>query len=97
MVTWGPPADPNGIILSYHLYIDLSPEDAAYLSEDSRENNISNTSSSYTVGGLHEYAMYTLRLAASTSAGIGNVTEPITMTTNEAGEEDNPCITWLNY
>ena len=87
-VTWGPPADPNGDILSYHLYVTLDPRDAAYLGSMNLEEkfNINNTSRSYVVSGLHEFTMYSLRLAASTSAGIGNRTEPIEVKTGTAGK-----------
>ena len=30
-VTWGAPADPNGVILSYHLFVTLNSSDAVYL------------------------------------------------------------------
>ena len=91
-MTWGPPADPNGDILSYHLYVMLDPRDAAYLGSMSLDENVSNTSTSYVVAGLHEFAVYFLSLAASTSAGIGNRTEPIEMRTGTAGKLYNPIL-----
>ena len=87
-VTWGAPADPNGIILSYHLFVELDPEDATYLpGNSSMDITIADPDArSYILSGLHEFATYCLRLAAATAEGIGNMTECINRTTNMTGE-----------
>ena len=87
-VTWGAPADPNGVILSYHLSVELDPADAAYLPGNSTMNvTIDNPDArSYVLSGLHEFATYSLSLAAATAQGIGNSTEPIQRSTATAGK-----------
>ena len=87
-VTWGAPADPNGVILSYHLSVELDPADAAYLPENSMMNiTIDDPDArSYILSGLHEFATYLLSLAAATAQGIGNSTEPIQRSTATAGK-----------
>ena len=57
-----------------------------YLSEDVRMENLSDTSFSFNVTGLHEFASYTFTLAAATSVGIGNFTEPLAIRTAMAGK-----------
>ena len=87
-VTWDAPADPNGIILSYHLFVELDPKDAAYLpGNSSMDINIADPDArSYILSGLHEFATYYLRLAAATAEGIGNMTERVNRITNMTGE-----------
>ena len=85
--TWEPPDDANGVIISYHLSVVLDARDALYLpSDSSMEFNISATSRSYVLTNLHEFATYSLSLAAATTVGIGNYTEPQLTTTLMAGE-----------
>ena len=88
-VTWGPPADPNGIILSYSLFVTLDAQDAMYLPGPSSMNVTINDvdTRSHLLTDLHEFATYSLELAAATSVGIGDRTEPIAMTTEMAGEK----------
>ena len=97
-VTWGPPADPNGIILSYNLFVMLNEEDAQYLPGPSRMNfTIEDINTrSYVLTDLHEFATYSLRLAAATSVGIGNRTEPVMRKTLMDGK-GNPYLISLNH
>ena len=87
-VTWGAPADPNGIILTYHLFVELDSPDAAYLPGSSyMDITIDDPDArTYILSGLHEFATYTLRLAAATAQGIGNSTEPRQQKTATAGQ-----------
>ena len=48
--------------------------------------NYSTSSTSFTVPRLHPHRQYTYRVAASTSAGVGNFTAPTTIRTNEEGK-----------
>ena len=89
-VTWGAPADPNGVILSYHLFVTLNPSNAVYL-PGNPDMNITiedPTARIYILSGLHEFATYSLSLAAATAQGIGNRTDSVESTTAMAGESE---------
>ena len=88
MVTWNAPADPNGVILSYHLFVELDPADAAYLPGNPTMNiTIDNPGArNYILSDLHEFATYSMRLAAATAQGIGNSTEVRQEKTATAGQ-----------
>ena len=89
-VTWGAPADPNGVILSYHLFVTLDLANAVYL-PGNPDMNITiedPTARIYILSGLHEFATYSLSLAAATAQGIGNRTKPVESTTAMAGESE---------
>ena len=86
MVTWDAPSDPNGVILSYHLLVELDPADAAYLPGNRTMNITITNAMSYVLTGLHEFATYHLSLTAATAQGIGNSTERVSRRTDPAGE-----------
>lgn len=87
-LTWGPPRDPNGIIISYHLDASVGGQDS-YILTTGLENIMDPLGGSdlmsYTLTGLHPYVLYQFRLSASTSAGMGNATEVKEAMTEQAG------------
>ena len=79
MVEWGevPPADQNGIILSYTVtYKELpdgSPQDKLVDAPVTQAN----------LTGLNEYTNYSITVFASTVKGDGNASAPIVVITDE--------------
>ena len=90
MVQWGdvPAADQNGIILSYTVTYRMLPG----VSQQIRVVNSPTTEA--TLMGLDEHSNYMITVFASTVKGDGNVSEPITLRTDEDSEFSN-CFKFL--
>ena len=79
MVQWGdvPVFDQNGIILSYTVNYtalsDGSPKTKTVIAPTMQA----------TLTGLHEYTNYSITVFASTAKGVGNVSTPIIVVTDE--------------
>ena len=82
LVQWGdvPAADQNGIILSYTVTYWI----LRGVSEQTKVVSAPGTEATLT--GLDEHTNYTITVFASTVKGNGNVSEPITLRTNEDSE-----------
>ena len=79
MVEWGkvPPADQNGIILSYTVNYTALPNG----SEQTMVVNASITHAN--LKGLNEYTNYSITVFASTVKGVGNASAPTFVITDE--------------
>ena len=79
MVQWGdvPVFDQNGIILSYTVTYtalsDGSPQTQVVIAATMQA----------TLTGLHQYTNYSITVFASTAKGVGNVSTPIIVVTDE--------------
>ena len=79
MVQWGdvPVFDQNGIILSYTVTYTA-------LSDGSPQTHVVIVATMQaTLTGLHEYTNYSITVFASTAKGVGNVSTPIIVVTDE--------------
>ena len=86
IVSWEPPDDPNGIVISYHLFISIDPRDAEYLNSDIQsEFEIAADNRGYILEGLHPFIEYHLQLSARTIAGMGITTSVLSATTLTEG------------
>ncbi|XP_019860969.1 PREDICTED: receptor-type tyrosine-protein phosphatase F-like [Amphimedon queenslandica] len=70
-ITWSPPLDPNGLLLSYSINVTLNSTYAQYLSFDVMTMSVSQNIFSYTLFDLLPFAGYDISLQASTSVGLG--------------------------
>ena len=84
-MTWEPPADPNGVILSYHLNVSIDPRDVSYFTMSDVPIEIGADERTYVLEGLHPFIEYQLQLSARTRVGIGNRTAVMPATTLMAG------------
>ena len=83
--TWEDPLDPNGIILSFSLSLQLTPgQDYLLPLPTQTEFLLSSDTFERDIAGLHPFARYEFSLRAATSFGEGSVTNSFA-TTNEAG------------
>ena len=83
--TWEDPLDPNGIILSFSLSLQLTPGQDYLLPLPPVTNfTLSPDTFERDIAGLHPFARYEFSLRAATSFGGGSVTNGFA-TTNEAG------------
>ena len=81
--TWDDPPDPNGIILSFSLTVQLYL--CPYLPQPQITSFTLNPNTfEYIIAGLHPIAAYIFFLSANTSFGEGSRTD-VFATTNEAG------------
>ncbi len=76
-LSWGPPAEPNGVIISYTLYVD-------YLNETT--TNFPTPSVPFLISPLSPYQTISVQVSASTSVGEGPRTLSMEFTTAEASE-----------
>ncbi|XP_064407627.1 receptor-type tyrosine-protein phosphatase T-like [Halichondria panicea] len=74
-LSWGPPAEPNGVIITYTLYVD-------YL--NGTITNILTTFEQFIVSPLRPYQTISVQVSASTSVGEGRKTSSMEFTTAEA-------------
>ncbi|XP_064407623.1 mucin-3A-like isoform X2 [Halichondria panicea] len=74
-LSWGPPAEPNGVIIAYTLYVD-------YLNGTTTTFNT--TSEQFTISPLSPYQTVSVQVSASTSVGEGPKTPSMEFTTAEA-------------
>ena len=81
IVSWQPPAEPNGVITQYT--ITITPLN----SNSSQEFTASGSATSYTVPGLVPYQLVAITVTASTSAGKGPPSEVETKRPLPAGEQ----------
>ncbi len=82
VVSWEPPSleDQNGVITSYRLNYSSEKEFANGGSLD-----VSSSSTMMVVSGLEEFVTYSFVVAAETSEGIGNFSDPVNATTFQDG------------
>lgn len=82
LVQWGevPDTDKNGIILSYTVNYQATPEGSL---QQSQVVNASNSTREVTLTRLHKNTEYKIMLFANTSKGGGNESEPVTVKTDE--------------
>ncbi len=76
-LSWDPPAEPNGVIITYTLYVD-------YLNETT--TNFPTPSAPFLLSPLRPYQTVSVQVSASTSVGEGPRTPPTRFTTAEASE-----------
>ncbi len=76
-LSWSPPAEPNGVIITYTLYVD-------YL--NGTTTNINTTSTPFMLSPLRPYQTVSVQVSASTSVGEGPRTPSMEFTTTEASE-----------
>ena len=90
LVQWGdvPAADQNGILLSYTVTYWMLPG----VSQQTKVVNAPTTEA--TLMDLNEHTNYRITVFASTVKGDGNVSEPITLGTDEDSEFSN-CFKFL--
>ena len=81
MVEWGyvPAADQNGIILSYTVTYWALPGGSPQI------KLVNAPTTKVTLTGLNELTNYSVTVFASTVKGDGNVSEPLTIRTDEDG------------
>ena len=81
MVEWGdvPAADQNGIILSYTVTYWALPGGSLQI------KLVNAPTTKATLTGLNELTNYSVTVFASTVKGDGNVSEPLTIRTDEDG------------
>ena len=82
--TWEDPLDPNGIILSFSLRLQLTPGQGYLPLPTQTEFPLSSDTFEHDIAGLHPFARYEFSLRAATSFGEGSATNSFA-TTNEAG------------
>lgn len=78
ILSWLPPAVPNGVITSYTVTYNLTGESSTSLLFQAGEQ--------YTIPGLNPYSYYQFTVFASTILGDGPPTLPITLRTAVASE-----------
>ena len=78
ILSWLPPAIPNGVITSYTVTYNLTGESSTSLVFQAGEQ--------YTISGLNPYSYYQFTVFASTVLGDGPPTLPITLRTAIASE-----------
>ena len=80
LVTWAPPPTPNGVIASYTIYVNYT--------DGSPIESIQSRSSSAThvVTNLQPYQLIVVEVSASTSAGEGPRSEPVSGRSTEEGK-----------
>ncbi len=76
-LSWDPPAEPNGVIITYTLYVN-------YL--NGTTTNILTASEQFIVSPLRPYQTVSVQVSASTSVGEGRKTSSMEFTTAEASE-----------
>ncbi len=76
-LSWDPPAEPNGVIITYTLYVD-------YL--NGTITNFSTPSAPFLLSPLRPYQTVSVQVSASTSVGEGSRTLSMEFTTAEASE-----------
>ncbi len=81
-LSWSPPAEPNGVIITYTLYVD-------YL--NGTTTNLPTTSEQFTISPLRPYQTISVQVSASTSVGEGPRTPSMEFTTAEASELHSAC------
>ena len=92
MVTWDPPAEPNGIILSYTVYCyDLPMEEYQTLSNvtitsEPEQKEIPGNETEAVLVNLTPYYLYGCLVTANTSVGEGNASVIHFNVTDESGK-----------
>ena len=89
-LSWDPPAEPNGIIITYTLYVD-------YL--NGTITNIPTPSAPFLLSPLRPYQTISVQVSAITSVGEGPRTLSMEFTTAEASEfiYNRACMQSHNY
>ena len=82
--TWDNPIDPNGIILSFSLALQLAPGQDYLPPPTETAITLDPSTFERVIQGLHPFARYDFTLRAATSFGEGNITNSFAIT-NEAG------------
>ena len=77
ILSWLPPAVPNGVITSYTITYNLTGESTSVVVQ---------TGERYTIPGLNPYSYYQFTVFASTAVGDGPPTQPITLRTAVASK-----------
>ncbi len=76
-LSWDPPAEPNGVIITYTLYVD-------YL--NGTTTNFPTPSAPFLLSPLRPYQTISVLVSASTLVGEGQPSNPTRFTTAEASE-----------
>ncbi len=76
-LSWGPPAEPNGVIITYTLYVDY---------RNGTTTNFLTPSAPFLLSPLRPYQTVSVQVSASTSVGEGPNTLSMEFTTVEARE-----------
>ena len=77
LVSWKPPAQPNGIITKYKVYVKSSSD------KENKEYEIPSYQMSYEASSLGQNQLYEFWVAAITRIGEGQVSERISATPND--------------
>ena len=89
---WGnvPPADQNGVILSYTITYKALPDGSP------RHTVVSASTTQVTLTGLNEYTNYSIRVFASTVKGAGRISAPIFVITDEGSKFSTAPLVYIN-
>ena len=79
LVSWTPPSTPNGVVMTYNLYINYSDGSPIARIQSSASNTY------YTVMDLEPYQLVSVAISASTTAGEGPVSGSVTGRAQELG------------
>ncbi len=82
-LSWDTPAEPNGVIITYTLYVDY---------RNGTITNFPTPSAPFLLSPLRPYQTVSAQVSASTSVGEGPRTFSIEFTTAEASELHNACM-----
>ena len=80
LVTWAPPPTPNGVIISYTLYVNYTDGSPVEIIQ-SRSSK-----TSYVVTNLQPYQIIIVEISANTSVGEGPKSEPVSGRSTEEGK-----------
>lgn len=98
LVSWLPPLEPNGVLLSYTVYCKVLAAGSGDFSGGSSESGnflspmpvhsmaVSSSTTQLRFSGLMPYTAYECYVTGTTSAGEGNYTTVSTASTDEAGK-----------
>ena len=78
-ITWLPPAQPNGYITQYTIYIN-------YMNTTVSSVNVPRPSTQYTVTGLSPYQSIMVQVSAWTAVGEGPISESVSDRTEQASK-----------
>ena len=80
LVTWVPPPTPNGVIISYTLYVNYTDGSPVEIIQSR------SSTTSYVVTNLQPYQLIIVEISANTSAGEGPKSEPVSGRSTEEGK-----------
>ena len=87
ILSWDPPAEPNGVIITYTLYVDYF---------NGTTTNLPTLFAIFLLSPLRPYQTISVQVSASTSVGEGLRTLSMEFTTAEASELHNACNLMLH-